>query len=151
SRIEDENTGEVRIPEFHAEIPPERLTQARATAEALGEKVYAQFPWVPGARPMASAHDELLLNRTWPPTLSVTRIDGIPALSSAGNVLRPRTSVKLSMRIPPTVEPSRALATLKQVLERDPPYGARVTFEGEKASTGWDAPPLAPWLERAVA
>ena len=39
---------------------------------------------------------------------------------------------------------------MKETLESDPPYGARVTFDAEKSSTGWDAPPLAPWLSSAV-
>src|SRR5262249_30460068 len=30
------------------------------------------------------------------------------------------------------------------------PYGAKVRFEGEKTSVGWDAPPLSPWLGRAI-
>jgi acetylornithine deacetylase/succinyl-diaminopimelate desuccinylase-like protein len=66
-------------------------------------------------------------------------------------VLRPFTAVKLSMRIPPRVDPKIALKALKDTLEKDPPYGAKVTFEGEKASAGWDAPPLASWLEKATA
>jgi acetylornithine deacetylase/succinyl-diaminopimelate desuccinylase-like protein len=80
----------------------------------------------------------------------VTGVAGIPPLDNAGNVLRPFTTVKLSVRIPPRVDPYAATAALKDALEKDPPYGARVTFDAEKASTGWDAPPLAPWLEKAV-
>jgi len=150
SRIEDENTGEVLIPELRAEVPKERHVQAHATAGALGEEVYSKFPWVDGARPVLPEHPELILNRTWRPALSITGVDGLPTLSSAGNVLRPYTTVKLSLRIPPRIDPRKALETLKSVLERDPPYGARVRFEGEKSSVGWDAPPLSPWLERAV-
>ena len=150
SRVEDENTGEIRIPELHADVPPERVNQAGATASALGVEVYSKFPWVSGARPVSDHHHELILNRTWRPALSITGIEGIPDLASAGNVLRPRTTVKLSLRVPPRVEPRRATEILKQVLERDPPYGAKVRFDGEKASVGWDAPPLAPWLERAA-
>jgi hypothetical protein len=32
----------------------------------------------------------------------------------------------------------------------DPPYGAKVHFELEKATSGWNAPALAPWLEASV-
>lgn len=39
---------------------------------------------------------------------------------------------------------------LKRVFEEDPPYGAQVSFKLEKASTGWNAPALAPWLERGM-
>jgi acetylornithine deacetylase/succinyl-diaminopimelate desuccinylase-like protein len=93
---------------------------------------------------------EQVLNRTWRPTVSVVGVDGIPSLEMAGNVLRPQTAVKLSIRIPPRVDPKKATAAIKEALEKDPPYGARVTFDGDKASVGWDAPSLAPWLEGAV-
>ena len=119
-------------------------------SRALGSEVFSKFPWLSGAQPVSTDPTELLLNRTWRAALSITGVDGIPELSIAGNVLRPHTTVKLSMRIPPRVDPLHASAALKRVLEKDPPYGARVRFHGEKASTGWDAPPLAPWLDRAI-
>ena len=71
-------------------------------------------------------------------------------MGSAGNVLRPFTALKLSVRIPPRLDPVAATKALKAALEKDPPYGAKVTFEGEKASAGWDAPALSPWLEEAT-
>jgi acetylornithine deacetylase/succinyl-diaminopimelate desuccinylase-like protein len=91
-----------------------------------------------------------VLNRTWRPTLSVTGVEGMPSLQNAGNVLRPYTSFKLSVRLPPGVDPASATAAVKKALERDPPYGARVSFEAEKGGPGWDAPPFAPWLEASM-
>ncbi|MEO5566157.1 MAG: peptidase M20, partial [Luteimonas sp.] len=90
------------------------------------------------------------LNRTWRPALSITGMDGIPPLASAGNVLRPQTAVKLSLRLPPTLDGKQAGELLKTALLRDPPNGAQVTLDLEKASTGWNAPAMAPWLERAI-
>jgi acetylornithine deacetylase/succinyl-diaminopimelate desuccinylase-like protein len=150
-RVDDVATGRVRVEGLHVQIPPSRLEQARAVAQVLGEEVYSRFPWVDGARPVANDGTELILNRTWRPALSVTGVDGMPPLGSAGNVLRPYTSVKLSVRIPPRLDAVAATKALKETLESNPPYGARVTFEGEKASAGWDAPALAPWLEKATA
>ena len=150
SRVEDETTGNVLLSELHTNIPLQRLEQAGAAAKTLGDDVYGKFPWVPSAKPMDAALEQLVLNRTWRPALSVTGVDGMPPLESAGNVLRPYTAVKLSMRIPPRVDPEKATAALKAALEKDPPYGARVTFDGEKSSTGWDAPALAPWLGHAI-
>jgi acetylornithine deacetylase/succinyl-diaminopimelate desuccinylase-like protein len=149
-RVEETGTGRVKLDALHVNVPPERVQQARAAAEALGDEVFSKFPWVAGMRPMSDDRTELVLNRTWRPALSVTGVAGLPSLESAGNVLRPFTTFKLSMRIPPRVDPNAATRALKEALEKDPPYGARVTFDAEKASTGWDAPPLAPWLERAV-
>ncbi|WP_395808472.1 M20 family metallopeptidase [Archangium minus] len=150
SRVEDEQTGRIRIDGLQVHIPQARREQAAAVAEVLGEEVYSKFPWVSGSRPVTVDRAEQILNRTWRPALSVTGVEGMPALGSAGNVLRPYTAVKLSMRIPPRVDPKAAIQALKQTLEADPPYGAKVTFEGEKASAGWDAPPLETWLEKAT-
>jgi len=150
SRLEDEQSGAIRPKDFHVEIPPQRIAQAKVCAETLGDEVFCKFPWLDGARPLPLSKHELVLNRTWRPQLAVTGIDGIPPLGSAGNVLRPFTTVKLSLRIPPRLDPAKATAALKKLLESDPPYGARVTFEAEKGAPGWDAPPFAPWLEASM-
>ncbi|WP_224248495.1 M20 family metallopeptidase [Hyalangium gracile] len=150
-RVDDVATGRVRVEGLHVQTPPARMEQAKAVAKVLGQEVFDRFPWMPGARPVTNDGTELILNRTWRPALSITGAEGLPALGSAGNVLRPYTSLKLSMRIPPRLDPVAATKALKEALESNPPYGAKVTFEGEKASAGWDAPALAPWLEKATA
>ncbi|MCI2261351.1 M20 family metallopeptidase [Xanthomonas indica] len=150
SRLEDEATGKIKVDGLYAEIPEERLTQARKVAEVLGDEVYSKFPFLPGMRPMHEDLSELVLNRTWRPALSVTGADGLPPLASAGNVLRPETAVKLSLRLPPTLDGKRAGELLKEVLLRDPPYGAEVSLALEKSSSGWNAPAQSPWLTDAI-
>ena len=150
SRLEDEATGAIKLKELRVAIPRERIEQVRGTARALGNSVWAEFPLVDGMKPMGKDNVERILNRTWRSTLSITGVDGLPPLASAGNVLRPKTTFKLSVRVPPTADAERAAAKLKRLLEKSPPYGAKVTFTGEKASAGWNAPKLAPWLERSV-
>ena len=150
SRLEDEQTGEILPRAFHAAIPPERIAQAHAAAKALGESVWSKFPFVSGMEPLERDGAELLLNQSWRPALAVTGLEGAPPLREAGNVLRPFTAAKLSLRLPPTVDARQARSELRTLLERDPPYGARVTCELEKAGSGWNAPPLAPWLEAAL-
>src|SRR5665213_4428885 len=100
----------------------------------------------------AGARDggEALLNRTWRPALSVIGADGLPAIANAGNVLRPQTSLALSLRLPPLVEGDAAAKALRQLLEADPPYGAKVTFSDGHGATGWSAPLTAPWLTAAL-
>ena len=58
------------------------------------------------------------------------RCSGCP---SAGNVMRPGTSVKVSLRLPAHMDPDDATTRLKNLLESDPPYGARVTFTPEQS------------------
>ena len=150
SRVEDEATGTIKLEALHTEIPAERQEQAKAVADTLDAELFARFPWVEGSQPVSEDHAELVLNRTWRPALSLTGVEGMPPLASAGNVLRPGTALKLSMRIPPHVDPAAASRALKTALEQDPPYGAKVRFEGEKSSAGWNAPPLERWLEQAM-
>jgi acetylornithine deacetylase/succinyl-diaminopimelate desuccinylase-like protein len=150
SRIEDEDTGRILLDGLQVEVPEDRMAQARKVSDVLGEEVYDKFPFLPGMRPMAEDLTELVLNRTWRPALSVTGADGIPPLASAGNVLRPHTAVKLSLRLPPTLDGKGAGELLKETLLRDPPNGAQVTLDLEKASAGWNAPAMAPWLEQAI-
>jgi acetylornithine deacetylase/succinyl-diaminopimelate desuccinylase-like protein len=159
NRIDDPATGRVLDASLHAPVPPERLTQAQAAGAILGEQVWNQFPWV-GCSHGADAHlhamptttdpVEAILARTWRPALSVTGAAGLPSIDQAGNVLRPKTTLKLSVRLPPTVDGEHATHVLKQLLERDPPYNARVSFEADWAASGWNAPVTAPWLERAL-
>jgi acetylornithine deacetylase/succinyl-diaminopimelate desuccinylase-like protein len=149
-RVEDSGTGRVLLDECQVSIPPQRIEQAKTTGRMLGEAVAGKFPFVEGARPMPGDLTEHILNRTWRPTLSITGAGGLPALQDAGNVLRPFSALKLSFRLPPTADAARAAQRIKQVLESDPPYGARVSFNAEKGSSGWNAPALAPWLEASV-
>ncbi|MBK8067241.1 MAG: M20 family metallopeptidase [Rhodanobacteraceae bacterium] len=149
-RIEDPATGRILIDPLYVDIPGERVDQAKEASQVLGTAIYDKFPFLPGMHPMGQDLSDLVLNRTWRPTLSVTGADGLPSLTDAGNVLRPYTSVKLSVRLPPTMDGERASRLLKEALEKDPPYGARVEFEVEKSATGWAAPATASWLRESV-
>ncbi|NNM59178.1 MAG: M20/M25/M40 family metallo-hydrolase [Legionellales bacterium] len=150
SRIEVEGTGELIPAIMHSAIPLERVAQAKLAAQILGDDTYRVFPIHEGVSPVSMNPEELILNRTWWPTLSIIGAEGLPSLEDAGNVLRPQTSFKLSFRLPPNADAEKASATLKTLLETDPPYGAVVHYCSDNAADGWDAPPLAPWLEKAT-
>lgn len=150
-RIEDPITGETRLPELVAAIPEQRLQQARAAAAILGKSgILGSVSCVPGLHGVSEDATELLLNNTWRSTLCVVGQEGMPALRDAGNILRSYTIFKLSVRLPPTVPGPVAEAALRRALTRDPPYGATIELDFEEAGSGWDAPPLAPWLEQAT-
>ncbi|MCX7264123.1 MAG: M20/M25/M40 family metallo-hydrolase [Betaproteobacteria bacterium] len=157
-RLEDSATGRLLPASFHCEVPPERLAQARATAAILGDEVYKRFPWAhydcdgstTFALPTTTEPLQALLNRTWTPTLSVTGAEGFPSLKDAGNVLRPYTAFKLSLRLPPLVDAGAAVQQMKAVLEDNAPYQARVTFESNGGATGWNAPSSTPWFDNAL-
>jgi acetylornithine deacetylase/succinyl-diaminopimelate desuccinylase-like protein len=149
SRIEDEDTGAV-IRDLHVDIPADRMAQAKTVAQVLKRDLFDRLPFVPGMKPVTDDLVELVLNRTWRPTVSITGMEGIPAIKDAGNVLRPRTVARLSIRVPPTLDADATAQKVKRILEADPPYGARVQFRFDKSGTGWNAPALQPWLEDAV-
>jgi acetylornithine deacetylase/succinyl-diaminopimelate desuccinylase-like protein len=169
-RLEDSATGNLLPQSFHCEIPADRLAQTKVAAQILGDEVWKRFPWACGADggatlPTTTDPTQALLNRTWKPTLSVTGAEGFPELGNAGNVLRPYTAFKLSLRLPPLVDGHEAAVKLKALLEDNAPYNAKVTFGADaragggsgagargapSGATGWNAPSLAPWLEGAL-
>jgi acetylornithine deacetylase/succinyl-diaminopimelate desuccinylase-like protein len=157
-RLEDSATGRLLPNSFHCQVPADRLKQAHATAAILGEEIYKRLPWAHAdcggssqtMLPTTTDPLQALLNRTWLPTLSVTGAEGLPDFKNAGNVLRPYTAFKLSLRLPPLVDAARAVADLKTLLEDNAPYQARVTFEDCAGATGWNAPSSAAWFEHAL-
>ena len=158
-RIDDSRTGVVKPGAFNCEIPAERVTQAKQAADILGESMWTRFPWdsccddggkFVFVQPTTKDPVELILNRTWRAALAVTGADGLPGIEAGGNVQRPFTSLKLSLRLPPLIDGSVAAANLKQTLENDPPYSAHVTYTCEQAATGWNAPAIAPWLSAVL-
>ena len=157
-RLEDSATGRLLPAAFHCEVPHERLAQAQATAAILGDAVHQNFPWAHYdcggdqrfSLPTTTDPLQGLLNRTWAPTLSVVGVDGFPDMKDAGNVLRPYTAFKLSLRLPPLVDAGMAVQQLKTLLEDNAPYQAQVTFAPGGHATGWNAPDTAPWFEKAL-
>jgi acetylornithine deacetylase/succinyl-diaminopimelate desuccinylase-like protein len=150
SRLEEERSGGIIPRQLYVEVPPERARQAAETAAVVGGAVQGSFPFAAGTRAVSDDIEQLLLNRTWRPQLEITGAAGLPPLDKAGNVLRPFTALKISLRLPPTLEAEAAAEQVRSLLERDPPYGAAVTFECAERASGWNAPSLEPWLERAA-
>lgn len=149
SRIENPETGEISS-EFHTPIPDERRRQAQAASIALGDNFHGGLPFHAGTRPVSEDVAELLLNRAWRPQLAVTGCSGLPAVEQAAAVMFPSLSLKLSLRLPPTLDPEVAAQRLHQRLEADPPHGAQVSFRIDMVSRGWHAPALATWLQDAL-
>ncbi len=146
TRLEDEKSGRLLPKEFYAEIPHQRLEQTLKVTQVLGDKIVEAYPLKDDTEPMAENHFERLLNRNWRPALSYTGIAGMPDIQNAGNVLRPTTSVKLSLRLPPTANSEKASKVLTEMLLQDPPSNAKVTFTADQPADGWNAPDVHEWL-----
>ena len=153
-RIEDASTGSIRDSAFNVDIPEKRIEQARNAASMMGSDIFNRFPFKKdGDKQAEPVHNDpavLILNRSWRPTLTVIGAEGLPGIQSAGNVMRAMTSVKLSMRLPPACDAEIASAKLKSLLEENPPYQAKITFTPDWAASGWMAPEIDPWLEKAI-
>ncbi len=150
SRIEDEGTGEILLPELQPNIPKKRIEEAQICAQALGNKIYSDLPFQEGVFPITLDPVELVLNKTWRPALSITGVAGLPPLEISGNVSRPETALKLSMRIPPDCDPEIAEAAIIEALTKYPPYNAKVSYHPDgMPGRGWNAPITEPWLEDA--
>jgi acetylornithine deacetylase/succinyl-diaminopimelate desuccinylase-like protein len=150
SRVEDESTGQLKPEGLFVDIPEQRSSQAALAAETLGESVYMKYPWAVDAPAPDESPYELLLNNTWRPTLSITGADGLPSLVDAGNVQLPYNTLKLSFRLPPTCDEDVAAESVKVALEAEPPALTNVAFEVESRMAGWNAPPVADWLEASM-
>jgi len=150
SRIEDEDSGKLLPDALHADIPEQRSEQARLAAETLESSVYEKYPWAVASPSPSESPYELLLNNTWRPTLSVTGSEGLPELVNAGNVQLPYTKLKLSFRLPPTCDADDAALAIKNILESDTPPLSKVSFSADSTMAGWNAPPVADWLEQSM-
>ncbi|MFQ6611668.1 MAG: M20/M25/M40 family metallo-hydrolase [Fidelibacterota bacterium] len=149
SRLEDENTGEIKLEGLRVEVPPNRLSEVNALAAELGS-LAEHFPWYEKLTPTTSDPVEGVLRRTWYPALSIVGMDGVPAVKDGGNVLRPYTTLKLSMRIPPTLDAEKAKTVIEKALLSKPPYQATVSVDFDALANGWNAPELDSVLLAAI-
>ncbi|QWF80622.1 M20/M25/M40 family metallo-hydrolase [Amycolatopsis sp. CA-230715] len=149
-RLEDSETGEIKLAELNVEIPENRRSEAKATADSAPGAISNAFPTAGETRTVASEELELLLNNSWRPTLSVIGASGFPEPADAGNVLRDATTLALSFRLPPTADSATALAAVEKALTTDVPYSATVELAGVEHADGWNAPDTAPWLDGAL-
>lgn len=117
-------------------------------ADQLGESLVKKFNNI--GTPISNDAYTLGINNGWKPYLEVTGADGLPPSSIAGNVLRPETTLKLSIRMPPTADTTSASELIKKKLEENPPYGASVSFKVVGAMGGWKAPKNKEWLDQSI-
>jgi len=148
-RVDCLENGEVNE-KFQVNVPPERYEQAFDVAGVIKDGFFKMFPFLPGTHPTTPDPFRAYMNRIWKPQLSITGADGLPPAQSAGNVLRASTTIKLSLRLPPTLDCKKAVKDLEEILTKDPPYGAKITIVDSVAGAGWNAPPTHPWLDHLL-
>jgi acetylornithine deacetylase/succinyl-diaminopimelate desuccinylase-like protein len=138
SRIEDEATGDILLPPLLGRgIPDELRASLTASAQEFAENT---LPTVDGLRLVGPTTADQLIAKAWSAALEVTGMDGVPAVRDGGNVLRPFTTAKISLRLPPDVDAQVAADALISALATD--EGAHITIDLEGVANGWLAPPL---------
>lgn len=90
--------------------------------------------------------EELYLNNVWRPSLSITGAEGLPPIATAGNVIRPSTTVRCSMRFPPSLNAHKGEEIMKKILTENPPYNCKVELKANHAGSGWCMKDLEPWF-----
>ncbi len=150
SRLEDETSGVITPSFLNEQIPDIRRQEASHAGDVLKDSFEDMFPFAGQGKPLSSDPTELVLNNTWAASLAVTGIDGAPKPEEAGNVLRPETTARLALRIPPTTHAESAAAQLSKLLKDDPPNGVEVTFDLHTPNPGWHAPLTAAQLQASL-
>jgi acetylornithine deacetylase/succinyl-diaminopimelate desuccinylase-like protein len=138
SGIEDEVDGRILLPELVGAGMPDAH---RANLETLAaEFPDSAAPVVDGLHLLGADTVTRLTARTWGAALEVVGADGLPKPRDGGNVLRPSTTLKFSLRLPPDVDAQAACDALISAIRTD--EGAHVTIDVEGVAQGWVAPPL---------
>lgn len=150
SRIENETTGDITPSFLNEQIPAVRRHEAAVAGKVLAGEFDHLFTYAGDSGPMTGDPVEQVLNNTWLASLEITGIDGIPDLESAGNVLRPYTTVKFSLRLPPTTRSAQAEQELVELLTGSAPNHVEVSVDVAGRADGWDAPPISDALEGSL-
>jgi acetylornithine deacetylase/succinyl-diaminopimelate desuccinylase-like protein len=150
SKIENEATGEITPSFLNEQIPESRRNEAISAGEILKDSFKDMYTFAGQSKPLSSDPTELVLNNTWLASLEVTGIDGIPDVQNAGNVLRPYTTAKLALRLPPTTDVIRAAIELENLLTSNAPQDCNITFSSDAHNPGWHSPITVDHLEESV-
>ena len=150
SRLEDENTGFIKPSFLNEQIPEIRRQEAIAAGHVLADSFAEMYPFSGHGGPVSDDPTELVLNNTWAPSLAITGLGGAPSPEEAGNVLRPETTARLALRIPPTTNAVKAAAALKALLLDAAPNNANVSATFHTPNAGWHAPVTTPDLKSSL-
>jgi len=150
NRVDNSTTGEC-APEFNIPCPEWKRKEAEDMAKLTGETMYTKYNVEDGVKYVSQDNlVEMYLGNTWKSNLSITGADGLPPVATAGNVVRASTSVRLSLRLPPGLNPQKATEDLIKKLTTDVPYNAKVTVHGGHAGSGWCMKEIKPWLDAVL-
>lgn len=71
-----------------------------------------KFPFLKDVKPVSEDAFTSVVNRGWRAQMEVVGADGFPKAEGAGNVMRPSSTFKISIRLPPTKDVEEAKKVL---------------------------------------
>ena len=142
NRLEDEKTGKV-IEELNTTMPKDKYEFAQQYDKLLGQNE-KKYPTVEGLNLLGSNNLENYVNSTWGASLTITGMEGFPDIKNAGNVIRPYTKLKFSLRAPPDLDVLKGNEIVKKILSENPPYNCKVEVEMDEPGQGFSAPEFEP-------
>ena len=126
---------------LYVNIPTDKYEQAFELIKEMGGNIDFKFPFADGVEPVEEDGFKQYLNRIWHPTLTVVGVDGIPSIKTAGNVLRPYTTLALSLRLPPSLPKEEAVKTVREFFEKAQTiHNGKLTFTGGSSGQGFNCP-----------
>ena len=137
-RIEDSSTGAILIKELNVELPQNRRNEIVNLVSIIADDIVKSIPFYANTTPIHKEYFDLVVNNTWQPTLAITGAEGFPEASSSGNVLRPSSSIRCSIRLPPGVNSKEAVETVMKLLKNDPPYNSVIETKVVSYGDGWN-------------
>jgi acetylornithine deacetylase/succinyl-diaminopimelate desuccinylase-like protein len=147
----DNNITGVVTKELQVEVPEFKREEAKFIAGKYGDKLYTKYNVVEGGKFVEQDNlEELYLNNVWRPNLSITGAEGLPPIATAGNVLRPKTSVRCSMRLCPKFNAEEARKIMVKIITENVPYNAKVEITGSNVGSGWCMNELEPWFLKSI-
>jgi acetylornithine deacetylase/succinyl-diaminopimelate desuccinylase-like protein len=141
-RIEDPKTGLVVNQILNPEPSDEVKKGCDALAALFGDAYLDAYGLPQNLSPVTASIREMIELNQWRAGLEVTGLTGLSPHDRAANAMAPKLTVKLSLRLPPNVDSDAATQELKRVLETNPPYGAKVTYELLDSDDGWCSRPF---------
>ena len=141
SRLEDEETGAIKLEELHVAIPRAAREQAQGHGEGARRRRVGEVP----ARRRHEADGQGQRRADPEPHVAPDAVDHrrrrLPAARERGQRAAAEDDAQaLAARAADGRRRERPPRSSSRLLEKNPPYGAKVTFEGEKPLGGWNAP-----------
>ena len=149
ARIENPETGHI----INEIASPPLTDEFRTYAETVARDVpgfLESYDLPVGLSAAGDTLHETVANNLVRAGLEITGITGLPEAHTSGNVSVGKITTRVSVRIPPGVDPDTVATEFKRIFEENPPYGAKVTYEFQSGDWGWMAKPFTPGMAKRL-